>query len=546
VGRFSEFFASARERIEALSALPEPLRAVDLILRTAETGRGLQAEDVASLIVWGRDPGGRAEIEAAARQVRDRVVGKTVEFIIPVYLTSFCQNECLYCGYRKSNPIAERIRLSLEDYQRELDLILSWGHRQIELVLSDDPEFGPDKLAAYVERTKRELAAVGGGLVALCSPVYEEADYRLLRAAGLDWVVEWQETFHQPHFDRWHSPGSPKQRYNFRLDVWDRTIAAGITHIALGVLLGLYDWHFDVLAVIEHGNYLRKTYGIEPHALGIPRLKPARGVLASQKPSRFSVSDEDYRFIVSLYHLAFPRSRLFFNTRESYEFNLSMVVGGDLFTVDCETLPGGYLRQHLPGQFSTHYYPSRREVVATLARQGFSCRYLAAEEELQQLPAAFPPAASQEAAVERWSREHGEIRARLEDWGNALEHLKSVPAPERRAAAAALREVLRFFATVGVEHFRFEETVLLASLGQQAEGTVQIPDLRRAHERFAVDLDRFERQVASYELSGDPTVLLSLGNRMIRELREHLDAEQKLFGDWPGVGAGPGLQAECD
>ena len=147
MGQFSEFFASAQERIEALSALPEPLRAIDLILRTAETGRGLQAEDVASLMAWGRDPGCRAEIEAAARQVRDRVVGKTVEFIIPVYLTSFCQNECLYCGYRRSNPIAERIRLSLEDYQRELDLILSWGHRQIELVLSDDPEFGPDKLS---------------------------------------------------------------------------------------------------------------------------------------------------------------------------------------------------------------------------------------------------------------------------------------------------------------------------------------------------------------------------------------------------------------
>jgi hypothetical protein len=40
-------------------------------------------------------------------------------------------------------------------------------------------------------------------------------------------------------------------------------------------------------------------------------------------------------------------------------------------------------------------------------------------------------------------------------------------------------------------------------------------------------LDKFERQMASYQLSGDPTVLLTLGNRAIRELGEHLDGEEE-------------------
>jgi len=137
-----------------------------------------------------------------------------------------------------------------------------------------------------------------------------------------------------------------------------------------GALLGLYDWRYDVLATIEHGNYLRRAYGLEPHAIGIPRLKPARGVLASQKSSRFTVSDDDYRLILSLYHLAFPRSRLFFNTRENYEMNISMVAAGDLFTVDCDTFPGGYLRNDTPGQFSTHGFPSRREVAGVFAARG--------------------------------------------------------------------------------------------------------------------------------------------------------------------------------
>jgi len=542
---FSEYLALRQSRIAALAAMSRPSASIEAIVQTAEARGGLETEDAASLLAWGRDPDRRAGIQAAASQLRHRAAGATLEFIIPEYLTSFCQNDCLYCGYRKSNPLAERVRLSLDEYERELDLILSWGHRQIELVLAEDAEFGPGRLASYVELTKRKLEALGGGRVALNAPPYEEEDYRRLRAAGLDWVALWQETYDQPHFDRWHYPGSPKRHYEFRLDVWDRALAAGFTRVALGVLFGLYDWRYDVLALIEHGNYLRRTYGLEPHALGIPRLKPARGVLASQKPSRFSVSDQDYQLAVSIYHLAFPRARLFFNTRETYEFNLAMVAGGDLFTVDCETLPGAYLHGRLPGQFATHYYPPRREVLATFEQRGFACRYLAPEDGSK--PAGLPAKACEPIVAadwERWAEEHRQIRSRLVEWEGFLEKLKAAPAAERQAAAA-LRKVLRYFETVAVEHFRQEETVLFATLGQQAESAAQIPEWRRGHERFGVDLDRFQRQVTSYELSGDPSVLLTLGSRIIRELREHLEAEEKLWGNEFEVGTNRERQADC-
>ena len=523
---FSQVFASRHQELEALAVMAEPRRSLEAIVAAAEQGGGLSTDDAASLLVWGRDPARRAEIETAARAVRGRVGGTTVEFIIPVYLTSFCQNDCLYCGYRMSNPLAERIRLSPEDFERQLDLILSWGHRQIELVLSDDPEFGPSVLARYVELTRRKLAAVGGGVVAGCGPVYEAADYAWLREAGLEWVVEWQETYHRPHFERWHLPGSPKRFYEARLDLWDRTIAAGLARFGLGVLLGLYDWPFDVLAVVEHGNYIRRRYHLEPHAIGIPRLKPARGVLASQKPSRFTVSDDDYRFLVSVYHLAFPHSRLFFNTREDYAFNLSMVAGGDLFTVDCETLPGGYLRTHLPGQFSTHYYPPRREVVRALAERGLTARHLAAETELP----AWHTAAPTTAATGRWVDGFVQLRDRLAGWEKALDGLRANSAAERQEAAAAMRRGLDYLKTVAVEHCRRAENALAAGAVESPDpaARAQLSELHRYHERFGVDLDKFERQVASYELSGDPTVLLSVGGRITREFAGHLDAEEAL------------------
>jgi len=535
---FSEIMKTAHARLESLATLREPLQPLEEILALAEKNHGLGTDEVASLLAWGRDPDRREVIHRASRKLHQALATHKVEFIIPVYLTSICQNECLYCGYRESNALAERIRLGEEDFERELDLILSWGHRQIELVLSDDPDFGPKEVARYVKLTRNKLQVAGGGVVALCSPVYEQAAYSLLAEAGLDWIVEWQETYHRPHFDRWHFPGSPKRQYEFRTDLWDRVIAGGISKIALGVLLGLYDWRYEALALVEHGNYLRRTYGVEPHAMGIPRLKPARGVLASQKASRFAVSDDDFRFVVSVYRLAFPRSRLFFNTREPYELNLSMVSGGDLFTVDCETLPGGYLRRNLPGQFSIHGYPPRREVVSALEGLNLDTEYLAEETE--------PPAVVTETVYEldieseRWAEEHEAIRLHLDEWGNALSSLPTAlreETPERKSGAEPLETILEYFKTTVMEHCRKEESAFLPALGQDADAARSLQEFRDYHEHFAIDLDRFQRQLVSYSLSGDPRVLQLLGTRMIREMRDHLDAEDEFQKSWAKAGS---------
>jgi 2-iminoacetate synthase len=528
VSTFSEVFRVSDARIESLVGLSEPARSMQSIFEAAEKNPGLDSEGAASLIAWARAPQHRAEIHAAARWVRERLAPHTVEFVIPVYLTSFCKNECLYCGYRKSNALAERVRLSLDEFDRELDLILAWGHRQIELVLSDDPEFGPEVLARYVELARRKLDRLGGGVVGLCSPVYEREDYVRLREAGLEWVVEWQETYRQPQFDRWHVIGSPKRDFEFRLDLWDRVIAAGIKKIALGALLGLYDWRYDALATIEHGSYLRRAYGLEPHAIGVPRLKPARGVLASQRPSRFTVSDEDYRLILSLYHLAFPCSRLFLNTRENYEMNISMVSAGDLFTVDCDTFPGGYLRHDRPGQFSTHGFPDRREVARVLAERGLESLYLEPEMPLASAAPQARPAAPDTA---KWLEEHAQIRAGLEDWQAILTGLavhRGENAAERQAAVAALHMTMHFFKTFVIDHCRREEDVLFRAFPQNPEALAEVQAFHAAHERLGIDLDKFERQMASYQLSGDPSVLLAVGERIVRELSEHLAAEEDL------------------
>ena len=243
------------------------------------------------------------------------------------------------------------------------------------------------------------------------------------------------------------------------------------------------------------------------------------------------MSEEDFRLIVSVSHLAFPRSRLFFNTRESYELNLSLAAAGDLFTVDCETLPGGYLRRHLPGQFATHDYPSRREVRTTLERRGYACRYLV-EEMAPPEPETRSPVRP-EIDPEKWAAEHAEIRVRLDDW-RVVQSRLGVQGARVQDSITALRPLLEYFRTFVVSHCRHEETALFPRLDRDRQVMPQLDALRRDHERLGVDLDKLERQLISYGLSGDPSVLLTLGDRLIRELREHLDAEEELLAGCPG------------
>ena len=204
-----------------------------------------------------------------------------------------------------------------------------------------------------------------------------------------------------------------------------------------------------------------------------------------------------------------------------------MVAAGDLFTVDCDTFPGGYLRQDVPGQFSTHGFPPRREVAGVLAARGLQSMYLEAETPLtvsQPVTTVVPP------DTLKWQEEHAKIRTALQDWqailaGLALHRGESLP--ERQAAIAALRMTMYFFKTYVMDHCRREENAFFRTFAPSSDSKAKLQAFRDEHERLGIDLDKFERQMTSYQLSGDPSVLLAVGERVIRELDDHLSREEE-------------------
>lgn len=95
--------------------------------------------------------------------------GKTIRLYAPLYLSNFCENSCLYCGFNKNNP-TERRRLTIEQAVAEADIIASEGFTDILLVSSEDREFiTVDYLCALAKRLREKFSSISIEIYPLAS-----------------------------------------------------------------------------------------------------------------------------------------------------------------------------------------------------------------------------------------------------------------------------------------------------------------------------------------------------------------------------------------
>ncbi len=96
----------------------------------------------------------------------------------------------------------------------------------------------------------------------------------------------------------------------------DRAMEAGINDVGIGVLFGLCDWRFELLALMQHIAHLEKTFGFGPHTISVPRLEPATGSDMATHPPK-PVEDVEFRKIVAILRLAVPYTGIIMSTRET-------------------------------------------------------------------------------------------------------------------------------------------------------------------------------------------------------------------------------------
>lgn len=322
------------------------------------------APDYAPLL-WSEGFGQGGELDQAilahAAGLKTALYAGRVFVIVPVYVTSICQEQCLYCNFRAGNKGVgvERKRLTDDELEKEaLYLIKEKGQRVLELVYSTDPQMRVDAMCRHVELVRRLLGNHGGGLVGISAEALDESEYRRLVNAGLCWSVVWQETYDKARYAALHPGKTKKTNFEYRLDSYERMLAAGVEHVGVGVLSGLSDWKRDWATLMLHEEYLRKNCANGANILGTPRLKIAPGALFQESP--FTPTRQEFLTTVALHNIFSPTTAPFVSTREDWDLCVELARGGGcLFTLNCSTTPGGYALHHEGCQFTSHSYDAR-------------------------------------------------------------------------------------------------------------------------------------------------------------------------------------------
>jgi len=312
--------AAAIEQALRTNTKPDPQWVRDILQKSLAI-ETLTPEETACLIHVD-DPELLAEMRQTARAVKLKVYDNRIVTFAPLYLGNLCVNNCAYCGFRSSNHSEQRRVLNLDEVRREVEVLAGQiGHKRLIVVYGEHPATD----VHYIASTLRTIAEVkvrtrrGWGQIRRCNvnaaPMGVE-ELAILREAGIGTFQVFQETYHQPTYERLHPAGTVKGNYLWRLYAMHRAMEAGIDDVGIGPLLGLYDWRFEVVALVYHAIELERKFGIGPHTISFPRIEPAHNTPLAQHPA-YAVGDDEFKKLVTVIRLAVPYTGMILTAREN-------------------------------------------------------------------------------------------------------------------------------------------------------------------------------------------------------------------------------------
>ena len=330
--------------IEALlKDQPEPSRSkVRELLFKAKELHGLAMEDVACLTLV-NDPELLDEIFSTAKAIKEEIYGSRLVFFAPLYISNRCANECTYCAFRVTNSELKRRTLTQQEIAEETKILIRQGHKRLLVVAG---EALPPRGFEYITDTIATIYStrVGPGEIRRVNVnlAPQTVDrFRLLKQAGIGTFQLFQETYHRPTYAAVHLRGK-KRDYDWRATAFDRAMEAGIDDVGIGVLFGLYDWRFEVLAMMQQIHHLEETFGVGPHTISFPRIEPAVGSELADAPPH-AVSDADFIKLIAIMRLAVPYTGMIMSTRENALVRRrTFAVGISQISAGSRTDPGGY------------------------------------------------------------------------------------------------------------------------------------------------------------------------------------------------------------
>ena len=292
----------------------------------------LSIDDFAALI----SPAALPCLEQIAQKAHDitrRNFGNTIQLFTPMYLSNYCNNRCLYCGFNHDVQI-ERYQMSLEEVENEARAISSTGLKHILILTGDAPKIASiSYLKSCCAVLKHFFSAISIEIYALDFQGYEE-----LIQSGVDGLTIYQETYNTNLYDTLH-PTGPKKNFRFRLDAPQRGAEAGMRNVTIGTLLGLDNWRKDIFFTALHASWLEKYYPETEISIALPRIRPYYGCYQPE----YQISDQDMVQMIIAIRLFLPRCGITISTRENVSFRNNILrLGVTKMSAGSTTAVGGH------------------------------------------------------------------------------------------------------------------------------------------------------------------------------------------------------------
>ncbi|MCX7820854.1 MAG: 2-iminoacetate synthase ThiH [Brevinematales bacterium] len=302
------------------------------------------------------------EMAKEAQKITFQYFGKTIQLYAPLYISDYCTNSCIYCGFSALNKI-KRQKLTLKEIEENAKEIAKTGIKHILFLTGEAPEITPME---YLLDTVKILKKYFSSISIEIFPMNIE-DYKKLAEAGVDGLTIYQETYDRKIYDSIHLAGKKKD-YVFRLDTPERGAIAGFRRVNIGALYGLADPLKDAFFSGLHARYLQDKYIDTEISISFPRINPAEG---NFQP-KYHLDDKRFVQFICAFRLFLPRCGITISTRENARMRDNLIgLGITRMSAGSKTSVGGYKYDNLPSQFEISDSRSVFEIEKVIWQKGY-------------------------------------------------------------------------------------------------------------------------------------------------------------------------------
>ena len=306
------------EILDKVVAEIESYRAEDYtasdVLRAIES-ESCSLEDFKALL----SPAAEPFLEQIARKARletRKHFGNSAYFFTPIYISNYCENYCIYCGFNCHNKI-KRAKLSMEEIHEEMKAIADTGLEEILILTGESRKASDVKyIGEACKIAKKYFKNIGIEVYPMNSD-----EYRYLRECGADYVTVFQETYNSDKYETLHLAGH-KRIFPYRFNAQERALMGGIRGVAFAALLGLDDFRKDALGTGMHAYLIQRKYPWAEISISCPRLRP---IINNASINPKDVHEKQLLQIMCAYRLFLPFAGMTISTRERAEFRDNVV-----------------------------------------------------------------------------------------------------------------------------------------------------------------------------------------------------------------------------